>query len=486
VELEGSKTGATGIKGTMLNPLWQLAPGELEAVQGFFLQAAVSYVNEPAHWREIRKGRTELIRVKKSPSGSAEWLAFAFGSSQTAPALGADFAGSTILVVVDPIQAFASLAQPGAGLSGYLAGSDGHVLVHSSREFDGAELGGVPAFQAGIAAIQRAGADRRALSGSAVVKSALAEGGATVTLAAAKVPAQPLYLIVEKQLRAPPLPAARSAPKATIPNPRRDLELTVLIGILIGLAIYAGQLIQKRIAAARAEAEALQRELDARRAAEAAYLDEIRKTEEARVREQMRRADEARLAEEARHREELGRIKAAEQELVRQFEIEVLKQDGPKKIAHSVSHLAHRLCRAPALFFAYQPLTHKALLTATAGLSRTAPRTPFMVELSDVCLKRIQQADERGETASLSDYLPLSSLLQLHFHASQFQPLQFRAWALTGETRVDWTGRTQSRFLGILCVLPSDEQGESLPVGPWIPSLLKTAGRQYEKAVPSV
>ena len=79
---------------------------------------------------------------------------------------------------------------------------------------------------------------------------------------------------------------------------------------------------------------------------------------------------------------------------------------------------------------------------------------------------------------SLTGYLPLSSVMQLHFRAGGF-----RAWALTGETKQDWSGQTHARLLGVLVVLPSEE-GQTLPVGGWIPSMLKAAGRQYEKALP--
>src|SRR6185295_2688178 len=102
-------------------------------------------------------------------------------------------------------------------------------------------------------------------------------------------------------------------------------------------------------------------------------------------------------------------------------------------------------------------------------------------DLSDEILRKIQEADSRGETMSLSDYLPLSSALQLNFGAGRRG--QARAWALTGETRQEWSGQTHARLLGVLVVLPT-EQGQRLPVGEWIPGMLKTAGRQYEKALP--
>jgi hypothetical protein len=235
---------------------------------------------------------------------------------------------------------------------------------------------------------------------------------------------------------------------------------------------------QRNAAASRAQALVLQQELEGRRAQEEAYLAQVRAEEQARVREEMRIAEDARRAEEARRSEIKGRIQAAEKELVRQFEIEVLRQGDPKKIAYSVSRLANQLCRAPALFFAYQPLTKKALLTTSLGLPQSSHKPSFMFELSDDILKKIQAADQRGEMLSLSDYLPLSSALQLHFRSGGS-----RAWALTGETRADWSGQTHARLLGVLVVLPSEE-GHALPVGEWIPGMLKTAGRQYEKALP--
>jgi hypothetical protein len=456
-------------------------------------------VNEPVHWREIRRGRTETLRVKKSPSGMAEWLTFAFGTTQTAPALGANFAGSTILVVVDPSVAFASVAGWGRarereGVRSFLAGSDGHVLVHSLARYTGTELGASLSFRSAMAAIAQASTERRSMTSAAVVKKIEGEEQAQVTLASAKIPALPFYLIVEKTLEPPApvvvaqAPMARAAtirwsPPFGAPGPanRHGLAITVLLGLLIGLAMFVIQLIQKRAAVSRARARVLQEELESRRAQESVYLEQVRAAEQARVREEMRLAEEARLAHEARRREELGRIRAAEQELVSQFEIEVLRQEDPKKIAYAVSQLAHRLCKAPALFFAYQPLTKRALLTTSVGLPANTARPSFMFELDGATLAAIQAADLRGEALSLSDYLPLSSVLQLNFRAGKF-----RSWALTGETRQEWSGRTQARFLGVLVVLSShasDEAGLPLPVGPWIPGLLKITSRQYEKAI---
>jgi hypothetical protein len=249
VELEATKGGASSIKRTMLNPDWHLAPGELEAVQSYALPAALSYVNEAARWRELRRGRTELVRVKKSRTGPAEWLAFAFGTTQTAPALGADFGGSAILVFVDPLQTFARLSAPAPGLSGYLASSDGHVLVHSRSDLAGTDIGATSYFQAAAAAIQaRADKKQTSLNAPAVVKAIPAEAGAVVTLAASKVSAFPLYLVVEKQLRAPPVTAATQAISGAHPAqprparakmpPGRELAWTILIGVAVALVIY--------------------------------------------------------------------------------------------------------------------------------------------------------------------------------------------------------------------------------------------------------
>src|SRR5579885_2878230 len=120
VELEGGKSGATALERTMVNAAWKLQPGELQAVQNEFLPAAIAAVNDPVRWREIRRGRTELIRVRN-------WISFAFGTTQTAPALGANFGGGAIIVLVDPARAFPSVASALPGLSSFLATSDGHV-----------------------------------------------------------------------------------------------------------------------------------------------------------------------------------------------------------------------------------------------------------------------------------------------------------------------------------------------------------------------
>src|SRR5579885_2998352 len=200
VELEGGKNGATAIDKTLLNPAWRLAPGELAAVRAEFLPAAIAAINEPARWRELRRGRTEFLRVRN-------WVAFAFGTTQTAPALGANFGGGTIIVLVDPARAFSSVASVAPGLTSYLATLDGHVLVHSSSAFNGAELGATQAFQAATQALARArassGEAMSSLSARALVRRAPGEAGGFVTLAASQAPTLPLELVVEKQVSAP-------------------------------------------------------------------------------------------------------------------------------------------------------------------------------------------------------------------------------------------------------------------------------------------
>jgi hypothetical protein len=456
-------------------------------VESYYLPAAIQFLAASGRTEGLKRGGMALLRMKKTSEGIEEWLGLAFASR-----------GRVLLTLIDPVQAFSGVASWGevsasAGLRSYLATRDGFVFIHSRMSYTNTEFRDSPVFQQ----VEASHVTERPL-----VVRGRAIDGLSVALAVVSAPELPLDLVVEKELPAEPVAEtsglswawtlflaavawtifsrrkgrSRPGPSLTQPvaNPTAFTENAGLVIEESPLAVTEGSPLRSPESSGlpfAIEAELAERALEAKMFGAPDPMEELRAAEAARAIAEVEAAQTRARSEE-------------ERAILDRFEVEVAKHQDPKKVAYAVTTLAQRLYRGPALFFGYQPMVKKAFFTTAVGFSESvSARFSLTFDITSECMTKILEADAKGETKSLTDYLPLSSMLQIAFRERRFV-----AWPVTGETKFDWSGKSHARLLGVLVILlPAENEKRGVSSTDRqleLTSMLKAAGRSYEKALP--
>ncbi len=178
---------------------------------------------------------------------------------------------------------------------------------------------------------------------------------------------------------------------------------------------------------------------------------------------------------ELRAAQESLRAKQREFDLIDAFEKQAAHLKDPGLIATRMVELSSQLCGSPSLFFSYQPMVRKAVLSADAGLSASDSPVELSFQVDPALIERLTEAGKLGELISLSDYPPLAEIL-----LSRLGIAYFEAWAITGYSHLGRLAE-KPKLLGVLVVLQAGV--ESLLKKEALGRMVRATGLIYENAV---
>ncbi|OFZ55172.1 MAG: hypothetical protein A2428_06880 [Bdellovibrionales bacterium RIFOXYC1_FULL_54_43] len=507
-------------RSTALSPYGELSP----AMEDFYLRTIEKRFSEKRFGSgEISSKGVALLRVKKDPLHSKEWLALAFPSKEAA--------GTVLVALIDPERGFDVSARSnrtdGALIRSYVIAADGIVLAHSTRSYAGSDFASLDI-----------GRDVGRVAAN--VDSALAppvEGRLFVSVdqvkswtALVRLDPLPLAVVVERV----------ADPEMTIREVLRASGAITGFGIVIAIFLFwvvfgTGFRIVNWARGARLETplempQVLEKKSDkepvapSRRdllilepmepmpaggvsasfgpetesapspsraagtdgaATDFAFgferqpaSDVIQSQGVERAFLEFRNADpelllaQRKLQQAAENRtRESESLARNERILFSEFETQTAQIREPGEVANRLTSFAHRFFGRPALFFCYHPRTRIAVLQARAGVQESNRMAFPLIE--DV-VANLLFTDEFGASLALADYAPLGRLV-----AGSFGVSEYRAWPVfrTGAE----SGSGDSELMGIFILLGEIKPRMREPLA----RMMKVTGLAYEYAIVS-
>ncbi|HLE01035.1 MAG TPA: hypothetical protein VJB59_12280 [Bdellovibrionota bacterium] len=508
-------------RSTALGPYGELSP----AMEDFYLRTIEKRFGEKRFGTgEISSKGVSLLRVKKDPLHSKEWLALAFHSVAMPNAT----AGTVLVALIDPERGFdvsaRSIRTDGALIRSYVMAADGIVLAHSTRSYAGSdfagfdvgrEVGRVLATNSAVKVRLFVSVDQvkswtalvrldplplavvveRVADPEMTIREVLRASGAITGFGV--VAAIFLFWLVfgtgfrlvnwargarpETPLEVPPKPEMSEmlAPLESVAPSRKD--------VLILEPMPAG--VVPASFGPRADEETPETESSSSGPAAAATdftfgferqpaSDVIQSQGVERAFLEFRNADpelllaQRKLQQAAENRErESESLARNERILFSEFETQTAQLREPGEVAKRLTSFAHRFFGRPALFFCYHPRTRIAVLQARAGVQESN-RIAF--PLTEEVVANLLFTDEFGASLALADYAPLGRSV-----AGSFGVSEYRAWPVFRTAAA--AGSNDSGLMGIFILLGGTTPRMRKPLA----RMMKVTGLAYEYAIVS-
>lgn len=452
-ELEVKDAKVIGLKNSVKNALFKT-----ENFEEQYLKPALARIN----FDDLRKSGTVMLQLADTDS-----LAFVFPTAET-----------LVLAVVDPNNVFSSLKSAIAGADDvegqyrvYLVSSSGHVLMHSQRNYIGADFSGTPLFKEILAPL----AAGKQTNGAGTFRSI---DQSSVAAAFVRIGTLPLAIVVEKLTEVDSFWDA-ALESGTI---HRFIGKILVVGAFLLTVIFGFfMLFRRRLGISRVEASKANEEVNVSPQLtypSPDYLVDQRRDPIQIIAE--RAIQEKAEASEASLRIELNSAHAAlkraaeESAIVSDYERDAAAIKDPASISYKLTKTATQLCESPTLYFTYHDSMRLAVLHSDAGFQGESP-DGMSFPLGQEIMDRVIQADRNGEIASLADYGPLTKLVLARTGVAHFE-----AWALTGYGHL---GRLSARprLLGVLVILQAGV--DSIARRESIARMIRTTGLAYENAL---
>jgi hypothetical protein len=437
------------------------------------LQRLISRVR----WDVIQKNGTSVIALERN-----DQLGLAFSGG---------IAGNATLVIVESRQLAPIVAQ---GSRAFLVNALGRVLVHSQPSYLGSDFSRTQIFSSQI----------KPLLVPTHGKSRAAENESDPTLLRAIDQADVVAASARSEFPGLVWGVERMHGRSTVSGWREKLGQAFVVGGILAVLFAGWLLIAYRRVAGRGghagkadytyddeDSRILAASLDATNGANVprfAPAAELRSepslepttqisAEAASAISQLSEITESKneLREELRASQQALRGVREELALVENFEKDSLRLKDPKAVATRLAQATSQLCGSPVLYFTFHDGLGAAILQADAGFAPGTAPVGMSFPLDDRWVKYIQAIEKRGETASLSEYEPLTKILLARMGVAHFE-----AWAVTGYGHL---GRQAglSRLLGVLVILQAGV--DSVSRHDSLNRLMRATGLIYENAL---